>query len=104
MNVLKEGKAHKELVVYFACNFCGSELRAICGDPRVKMECMSVCGSKYYRVKTICPVCKMKVDEETHKFNADETLTLQDKEEMKTWEDDKLEDLSEDDLVQNDSI
>lgn len=93
MKIIKEGKAHIEKTGTFNCKFCESEIRIIYGDPRVHFEYVS---NGKQRILTKCPVCGQYIDE-TIKIT-DTYLTIEDKEEMKSWEDDKLEDFTDDDL------
>lgn len=95
MNILKEGKGHKAEVYYMTCEFCDSELRIINGDPRS----YNIPGCAPGRVlKFVCPICHAQNKKYPDKWEYDELLTVADKEEMETWEDDKLEDLTDDDL------
>lgn len=98
MNILYEGKAHKEDTLYFNCDFCGSKLRAIKGDPRVNYS-WNGHNDIEWDIRTVCPVCKMQIKTHSTKFERQEILTIQDKEEMKSWVTDLLEDLTDDDLI-----
>lgn len=93
MKIIKEGTAHIEKTGTFNCKFCESEIRIINGDPRVRFECTS---DSYKRILTKCPVCGQYIDETI--YFIDTYLTIEDKEEMNSWERDKLEDFTDDDL------
>lgn len=95
MQILERGKAHKANVVYFECDFCGSKFRAIEGDPRIRLDLID---TNRWHLKAVCPICKSKINEDAV-YSIREMLTVKEKEEMKHWKEDKLEDLTDDELI-----
>lgn len=99
MKILERGKAHKANVAYFECNFCGSKFKAIEGDPRVFLDQIDDGDDNEWRVRAICPVCNSRIDDTLYDRVFPELLTRDEKEEMKHWKEETLDDLSDEDLL-----
>ena len=106
MKVLTKGEAHKRDIMEAECSFCGSKLRILEGDPRSKRTWSGHNGVNY-ELLFKCPVCGQLNLVRTHhdhqyeglKVEEDAFITMEDKKEIESWIDDKLEDLTDDDLV-----
>lgn len=106
MKVLEEGKAHKRDIMVATCNFCESSIRIIYGDPRSDRKWYGHDGVEYI-LKFKCPVCGQISELHTNHDHSkdqfvlkkDAFLSIEDKKEIESWEDDPLMDLTDDDLI-----
>lgn len=106
MKVLTKGKAHKRDIMTAECSFCGSKIRILEGDPRSRRK-WNGCSGVNYELMFKCPICGQLSFVRTyhdHKYEGleveeDAIITMEDKKEIESWEDDKLMDLTDDDLV-----
>ena len=106
MKVLTKGEAHKRDIMEAECSFCGSKLRILDGDPRSKRS-WNGHGGVEHELLFKCPICKQLSFVKTyndHRYGGlivekDAFITMEDKKEIESWEDDKLEDLTDDNLV-----
>lgn len=101
MKILERGKAYKANVAYFECNFCGSKFRAIEGDPKVFLDQIVDDGDSdnEWCVRAICPVCNSRIDDTLYGRVFPELLTRDEKEEMKHWKEETLDDLPDEELL-----
>lgn len=104
MKILKEGVAHKRDVFYAECEFCGTRVRILDGDPRTYKELRSF--EQGYRFWWICPICGSLEEGTTGVMNningnivrrvKEELITMEDKKEIESWETDPLDDINKD--------
>ena len=111
MKMLKKGTAHICKKYEVSCDFCESEFRFLEYDPMYKLDWNGKYGM--YEIYFVCPVCKQHNHLAEHDYKGHGVpggleidnyyhLTREDKEEVKTWEKDimdYLSDLSDDDLT-----
>lgn len=106
MRVLREGHANEQYVWEHTCDYCDSDIRIIEGDPRASRLFYNSDRQQYW-IRYICPVCgSQNIAMTASAFGTPEAnatrekvvLSKEDRKDMDTWEETKIEAVSMDDL------
>lgn len=105
MRILSRGNAHKREVGIVECTYCASEFRVILGDPMATYRRHGSDGRNF--IKCICPVCKEQVTAYDTIYAGSKgvstvtfkevTLDKEDREEIASWKETDVYELSDSD-------